>query len=405
MGLARERPRADAARRRARVRRGDLRRDPRGLRAGARQHAVAAGARRVLPAGQRRRGGVRRRALRRAARPRGRRARPGCGRSCTSAACPRAAPPERAAPRVGRLDRGAAAQRSLPPTRIATTWRSGCTARDRPAGRKASCTCSTTRCTRALAYGRGVLGLGEDDVVFSPPKIFFAYGFGNSLTFPFAAGATTVLMPGRPEPEAVFATIERHRPTVLFGLPTLYVALAAHPGSERRDLSSLRLCVSAAETLSSELFDEWRRRYGLAIVEGLGSTEVLHIYLSNTPELQKPGLERPTRAGLRAASHRSRGPRRCAGRIRRTLGARPLAGAVLLEPSRQDRGDDARRLDLHRRPLPPRRRRLPLLRGPRRRPREGQRAMGPSARGRALPRRASRTCANARCSRSTTPIA
>jgi acetyl-CoA synthetase len=133
------------------------------------------------------------------------------------------------------------------------------------------------------------LGINENDIVFSPPKIFFAFGFGNSLTFPFAAGATVALMPGRPEPEAVFATIERHRPTVLFGLPTLYVAMAALPGSERRDLSSLRLCVSAAETLSGELFDEWRRRYGLAIVEGLGSTEVLHIYLSNTLTQQKPG--------------------------------------------------------------------------------------------------------------------
>lgn len=139
------------------------------------------------------------------------------------------------------------------------------------------------------SYGERVLGLRADDVVFSPPKIFFAYGFGNSITFPFAAGATTILMAGRPEAEAVFATIERHRPTVLFGLPTLYVAMAAHPGSEARDLSSLRLCVSAAETLSSELFNEWRRRYGLAIVEGLGSTEVLHIYLSNTPEQQRPG--------------------------------------------------------------------------------------------------------------------
>lgn len=137
-----------------------------------------------------------------------------------------------------------------------------------------------------LAYGRGVLDLRSDDVVFSPPKIFFAYGFGNSLTFPFAAGATTVLLPGRPDADAVFAAIERHRPTVLFGLPTLYVSLAAHGP---RDLSSLRLCVSAAETLSSELFNEWRRRYGLAIVEGLGSTEVLHVYLSNTPKIQKPG--------------------------------------------------------------------------------------------------------------------
>ena len=140
-----------------------------------------------------------------------------------------------------------------------------------------------------LAYGRGVLGINENDIVFSPPKIFFAYGFGNSLTFPFAAGATVVLMPGRPDPAAVFETIERHRPTILFGLPTLYVAMVAHPDSKERDLSSVRLCVSAAETLSTDLFDEWQRRYGLAIVEGLGSTEVLHIYLSNTTLQQKPG--------------------------------------------------------------------------------------------------------------------
>ncbi|MET0151356.1 MAG: benzoate-CoA ligase family protein [Candidatus Binatia bacterium] len=139
------------------------------------------------------------------------------------------------------------------------------------------------------SYGRGVLGIVEHDVVFSPPKIFFAYGFGNSLTFPFSVGATTVLLSGRPDPETVLTTIERDRPTMLFGLPTLYNALVAHPGSEGRDLSSLRLCLSAAEPLSAELFHEWRRRYGLAIVEGLGSTEVLHIYLSNGAERQTLG--------------------------------------------------------------------------------------------------------------------
>jgi benzoate-CoA ligase family protein len=139
------------------------------------------------------------------------------------------------------------------------------------------------------SYGRRVLGIREADVVFSPPKIFFAYGFGNSLTFPFSVGATVVLHPGRPDPDAVLGVIERHRPTILYALPTLYNALIAHPGSERRDLSSLRLCISAAETLSQEMFAEWERRYGLRIVEGLGSTEVLHIYLSNRLERQKPG--------------------------------------------------------------------------------------------------------------------
>jgi benzoate-CoA ligase family protein len=139
------------------------------------------------------------------------------------------------------------------------------------------------------SYGERVLGLRAEDVVFSPLKMFFAYGFGNSITFPFAAGATAVLMTGRPDPQTVFATIERHRPTVFFGVPTLYVAMAAHDGAAARSLASLRMCVSAAETLSSELFNEWRRRYGLAIVEGLGSTEVLHIYLSNLPNAQEPG--------------------------------------------------------------------------------------------------------------------
>ena len=139
------------------------------------------------------------------------------------------------------------------------------------------------------SYGRHTLGIRADDIVFSPPKIFFAYGFGNSLTFPFSVGGSAVLHPGRPDPEAVLTAIERHRPTILFGLPTLYGALLAHPGSERRDLSSLRLCVSAAEVLSSEMFREWQRRYGLGIVEGLGSTEVLHIYLSNRVDQQKPG--------------------------------------------------------------------------------------------------------------------
>lgn len=139
------------------------------------------------------------------------------------------------------------------------------------------------------SYGRRVLGIREDDIVFSPPKIYFAYGFGNSLTFPFLAGATTVLHPGRPDPEAVMGAIEQHRPTMLFGLPTLYNSLVTHLESEKRDLSSLRLCISAAEVLSAEVFHAWQQRTGLSIVEGLGSTEVLHIYLSNRIDRQVLG--------------------------------------------------------------------------------------------------------------------
>lgn len=132
-----------------------------------------------------------------------------------------------------------------------------------------------------LSYARHVLQLTADDVVYSVPKIFFAYGFGNALTFPFSVGASVILSSGRPEPGPIYDVIERHRPTVFFGLPTLYNALVAHEGSAARDLSSLRLCISAAEPLPEETFNEWSRRYGLDILEGLGSTEVLHIYVSN----------------------------------------------------------------------------------------------------------------------------
>jgi acetyl-CoA synthetase len=97
------------------------------------------------------------------------------------------------------------------------------------------------------------------------------------------------LYPGRPDPEAVLGTIERQRPTVFFGLPTLYNALVTNPVFKQRDLSSLRLCLSAAEVLSADVFQEWERRTGLRIVEGLGSTEVLHIYLSNRIDKQVLG--------------------------------------------------------------------------------------------------------------------
>ncbi len=121
------------------------------------------------------------------------------------------------------------------------------------------------------------------------PKIFFAYGLGNSLTFPFSVGASSVLLPGQPKPAAIFDAIARYRPTVFFGLPTLYTALTKAPEAATADLSSLRLAVSAAEILAAEVFNAWKAMSGLEIMEGLGSTEVLHIYLSNTPQTKKLG--------------------------------------------------------------------------------------------------------------------
>jgi benzoate-CoA ligase family protein len=139
------------------------------------------------------------------------------------------------------------------------------------------------------SYGRHRLRLTSEDICYSVPKIFFAYGLGNSITFPFAVGASSVLTPGQPKPAAILETIAHYRPTVFFGLPTLYTALIKAPEVERADLKSLRLCVSAAEVLAAEVFNRWKAVSGLEIMEGLGSTEVLHIYLSNTEDRKKLG--------------------------------------------------------------------------------------------------------------------
>jgi acetyl-CoA synthetase len=141
----------------------------------------------------------------------------------------------------------------------------------------------------AAAYGSHVLKLAPGDICFSVPKIFFAYGFGNSVLFPMAAGASAVLMAGRPDPQRIFAALRRHRPTVFFGLPTLYAALTHDSGFRFADTGSLRLCLSAAEVLAPETAAEWTRKTGLPVIEGLGSTEMLHIYLSNSPERQVAG--------------------------------------------------------------------------------------------------------------------
>ncbi|MBN8938441.1 MAG: benzoate-CoA ligase family protein [Rhizobiales bacterium] len=153
----------------------------------------------------------------------------------------------------------------------------------------------------AASYGRHVLALGAGDICFSVPKIFFAYGLGNSLTFPFSVGAACLLLPGRPEPRVVLDCIERYRPSVFFGLPTLYTALINAGEAAATDFSSLRLCLSAAEVLANETAAAWKAISGLDIVEGLGSTEALHIYLSN-----RAGRRRAGAAGLRVPGYEVR---------------------------------------------------------------------------------------------------
>ena len=145
----------------------------------------------------------------------------------------------------------------------------------------------------AELYGRGVLGLRESDVCFSAAKLFFAYGLGNALTFPLSVGATTLLMAERPTPEAVFKRwaggVGGLAPTVFFGAPTGFAGMLASPALPARDAVALRLVSSAGEALPADLGERFRRHFGIDIVDGIGSTEMLHIYLSNRPERVRYG--------------------------------------------------------------------------------------------------------------------
>jgi len=138
-------------------------------------------------------------------------------------------------------------------------------------------------------YAKQVLGIRPTDRVYSAAKLFFAYGLGNALYFPMGVGAESVLFPRRPTPEATFDVITRHRPTLFFAVPTLYAGMLAVKDTARFDLSSLRLCVSAGESLPEELYLRWRERFGVEIIDGIGTTECLHMFISNRPGAARPG--------------------------------------------------------------------------------------------------------------------
>ena len=135
----------------------------------------------------------------------------------------------------------------------------------------------------AELYGVPVLGIEENDVVMSAAKLFFAYGLGNGLTFPMFAGATSVLMAERATPPAVFARLREHRVSIFYGVPTLYAAMLSSPGLPAREDVRLRRCVSAGEALPEEIGRRWTRHFGVDVLDGIGSTEMLHIFLSNRP--------------------------------------------------------------------------------------------------------------------------
>ncbi|MGO8918441.1 MAG: benzoate-CoA ligase family protein [Stellaceae bacterium] len=135
----------------------------------------------------------------------------------------------------------------------------------------------------AELYAKPILGIVESDVVFSAAKLFFAYGLGNALTFPLAVGATSILMAERPTPAAVARVLRQHRPSIFYGVPTLYAAMLASPDLPRREEVAIRRCVSAGEALPADIGKRWTEHFGVEILDGIGSTEMLHIFLSNRP--------------------------------------------------------------------------------------------------------------------------
>jgi benzoate-CoA ligase family protein len=148
---------------------------------------------------------------------------------------------------------------------------------------------NTTAC-----YGQGVLGIRAEDITISVPKLFFGYATGANLFFPFSVGASAVLFPERPTADALFAEIARHRPTILINVPTMIQQMVAHADAGAQDLSSLRLATSAGEALPSELYDRWKQTFGVDLLDGLGTAEMWHIFISNRPGDVVPGtLGRP----------------------------------------------------------------------------------------------------------------
>jgi benzoate-CoA ligase family protein len=140
-----------------------------------------------------------------------------------------------------------------------------------------------------ITYAEQVLGITERDITFSTTGLFHAYGFGNNLTFPYWVGASTVLHAGRNTPATVLDTIEKRRPTLFFSAPTLYNAILNFEGAKGRDLSSIRQCIAAAEALPAEVWRRWKEAFGITILDGVGSTEMLHIYCSNRLDDLRPG--------------------------------------------------------------------------------------------------------------------
>ncbi len=138
-------------------------------------------------------------------------------------------------------------------------------------------------------YAKNTLGYGPGDITLSVPKLFFGYATGSNLLFPFSVGASTALFTGRPTPEALFARIARHRPTILINVPKLIKEMVDYPDAAAQDLSSLRFATSAGEALPPALYDRWMSTFGVELLDGLGTAEMWHVFLTNRPGEVRPG--------------------------------------------------------------------------------------------------------------------
>ena len=235
----------------------------------------------------------------------------------------------------------------------------------------------------ARLCGQGCLGIREDDLVYSAAKLFFAYGLGNAMSFPMSVGATSVLLPERPTPEVVFRTLKQHQPTVFFGVPTLYSAMLAYPqGTPDNSSQRLRLCVSAGEALPAEVGKAFRDKFGVDILDGVGSTEMLHQYVCNSPGKVRYGTSGQAIPGYEIRLVDEQGKDVAGRRSRRDAGARLQRRRRLLEPARQEPLHLRGRLDPLGRQVHSRRRRLLHLPGPHRRHVQGVRHLGVAVRGR-----------------------
>ena len=242
---------------------------------------------------------------------------------------------------------------SSPPSRpMPTSRRSGCIRRARPACPRACGICMPTSPRPRTPMRRQVLGIREDDVGLSAAKLFFAYGLGNALTFPMSVGATTVLNSERPTPASMFALMNKYNPTIFFGVPTLFSSMLHDEAlKNERGGTRLRICTSAGEALPESVGNAWKARFGVDILDGVGSTELLHIFLSNSPGDIKYGTSGRPVPGYKVRLVNEAGNEVADGEVGELLVRCAVGRRGLLEPAQQEPPDLRGPLDPHRRQI------------------------------------------------------